>query len=75
MKKHLLKLATAGLFVGALLFSLSATPGGKISLFKKAHASEETWRLYYAYCPNGNEIVVCGAGGAGCTPYGNCDDN
>jgi len=74
MKKNLLKLATGALFVGALLFSISAVPGGRVSMIQKAHATEDTWTVYYGTCPNGNEIIVCGAGGSSCTPVGNCDD-
>jgi len=73
MKKNLLRLTTAGLFIWALLFTISVPPGGGISLIKKAHAVENTYQAYYASCGDGDLIIiVCGAGGNGCTPVGVC---
>lgn len=76
MKKNLLKLATAGLFAGALLLSISAVPGGKVSLIKKAQAENSGIRKTYIIpCDDGTgrSIILCGVGASSCSPLGNCD--
>jgi hypothetical protein len=73
MKRIISRLAFAGLLVGAIFFSVSAPRGGGVSLIQKAHATENTYQAYLAECDDGFLITVCGAGGPGCTPHGDCD--
>jgi len=74
MKKNLLNLATAGLIVGALLFSFSGSPRGGVSLINKAYGLEQPpiYMPYYYNCGDDYQIIVCGSGNGNCTPSGIC---
>lgn len=73
MKKKMLSIFTILLFSGALLFSLSSSHDGHISLIGKVKAFSDDRRPYTAVCPNGiGLIIVCGVGSSTCTPIGEC---
>jgi len=75
MKKNLLKLATAGLLVGALLFSISLVPGGKVSMFVQARAEEQTREPVVVECADETYHIECIVGSRTCLATGTCDDN
>jgi len=62
MKKITLRLASIGLFVGALLFSFSSDSSGRIHAFKKANASGLTYSYYVFSCSGGGVQYICGPG-------------
>jgi len=69
MKKTSLAFATAGLFVLALLFSISSDSKGDLHFFKKANASNLTYSLQSFPCPGGGTQLICGPGSlTTCTP-------
>jgi hypothetical protein len=75
MKKVLLAF-TAMLFVGALFIDLSSGPNGHLSLFKKAHATQQTWKVVEVDCfvngvPSGHAYGCFQGTDASCTPL-NC---
>ncbi len=75
MKKQLFRLATAGFLAGAILFSVSGSPQGHVSLVNKTYGEEQppNYRPYYLNCSDDYQIVVCGAGNSTCTPDGECE--
>lgn len=72
MRKILSKSSLAALFLAAFILNISSNPTGDISLIKKAKAQESTWVKYSIACQDGSLITLCGAGGTGCTPQGQC---
>jgi hypothetical protein len=74
MKRFSLTVATVGLFLGALLFSLSSESNGRLHVVKQADASGLTYALVQLPCPSGGGyIYVCGPGGSPtCSPVGSC---
>jgi hypothetical protein len=67
MKKYVIKLATAVMFVGALLFTVSVSRQGHISPVGKAVAEQEHYTPIFLLCPdNSGYYTVCGAGSTSC---------
>jgi hypothetical protein len=74
MKRFSLTVATIGLFLGALLFSLSSESNGRLHVVKQADASGLTYALVAFNCPSGGgTIYICGPGSLTyCAPIGTC---
>jgi hypothetical protein len=68
MKKYMIRLTSAAMFVGAALFTVSVSSQGHIFPVAVANALPRAYVPIITYCTEDEAVVtVCGAGNSTCT--------